>query len=145
MVAITPIQRGFDCGSWIVDRKRNRSNTIDATRDERKGPNLVMAWYSILPSQFLFVESWAARIFILLGLITMGPWAALVIFDVVLYVYRMVMYEIPVIGGRARGRQRPRAPSLAETTAQRSPSSADFKTRPTGQGGGLKMRHSQSE
>lgn len=43
-----------------------------------------------------------------------GPWAALVIYDLILYVFRAVTYEIPVVGGRARGKARPRAPSLTE-------------------------------
>jgi hypothetical protein len=43
-----------------------------------------------------------------------GPWAILVIYDLILYVFRAVTYEIPVIGGRARGKARPRAPSLTE-------------------------------
>lgn len=43
-----------------------------------------------------------------------GPWAALVIYDLVLYVFRAVTYEFPVVGGRARGKARPRAPSLTE-------------------------------
>lgn len=48
------------------------------------------------------------------GLVMIGPWAILVIYDLVLYVFRAVTYEIPVIGGRARGKARPRAPSLTE-------------------------------
>ncbi|KAE8158395.1 hypothetical protein BDV40DRAFT_304226 [Aspergillus tamarii] len=51
---------------------------------------------------------------LVLGLITIAPWATLIIFDLTLYVWRMLTYELPVIGGRARGRQRPRAPSLNE-------------------------------
>lgn len=43
-----------------------------------------------------------------------GPWAILVIYDLILYVFRAVTYEIPVVGGRARGKARPRAPSLTE-------------------------------
>lgn len=50
----------------------------------------------------------------LLGLITIVPWAALILFDVALYLYRMILWELPWIGGRARGEQRPRAPSLNE-------------------------------
>ncbi|KAF3387229.1 hypothetical protein F1880_001034 [Penicillium rolfsii] len=73
-----------------------------------------MAWYSILPPQLIQVESWAVRIFFLLGLFTIGPWAALIIFDAVLYLYRMILWELPWIGGRAHGQQRPRAPSLQE-------------------------------
>ncbi|KAE8401718.1 hypothetical protein BDV37DRAFT_285418 [Aspergillus pseudonomiae] len=51
---------------------------------------------------------------LVLGLITIAPWATLIFFDVALYIWRMLTYELPVIGGRARGRQRPRAPSLNE-------------------------------
>lgn len=43
-----------------------------------------------------------------------GPWAALVVYDLILYVFRAITYEIPVVGGRARGKARPRAPSLTE-------------------------------
>jgi hypothetical protein len=46
--------------------------------------------------------------------VTIGPWAALLVYDLVLYIFRTVTYEIPVIGGRARGKARPRAPSLTE-------------------------------
>ncbi|EON64897.1 hypothetical protein W97_04131 [Coniosporium apollinis CBS 100218] len=73
-----------------------------------------MAWFSILPDNLSTVEAWAARIFILLGVLTIGPWALLIIYDLLLYSWRSATHEIPVIGGRARGRQRPRAPSLTE-------------------------------
>jgi hypothetical protein len=43
-----------------------------------------------------------------------GPWAALLVYDLILYLVRSVTYEIPVVGGRARGKARPRAPSLTE-------------------------------
>ncbi|CAI7587613.1 unnamed protein product [Penicillium crustosum] len=73
-----------------------------------------MAWYSILPSELTHLESWAARIFFFLGLITIGPWAFLVFLDATIWIYRLILWEVPWIGGRARGRQRPRAPSLNE-------------------------------
>lgn len=102
-----------------------------------------MAWYSILPSELTHLESWAARIFVsfpfplppfalsplhydavadllpripqfFLGLITIGPWAFLVFLDAIIWIYRLILWEVPWIGGRARGRQRPRAPSLNE-------------------------------
>jgi hypothetical protein len=38
----------------------------------------------------------------------------LIVYDLVLYVFRTATYEIPYIGGRARNRPRPRAPSLSE-------------------------------
>jgi hypothetical protein len=38
----------------------------------------------------------------------------MIIFDAGLYLYRMILWELPWIGGRARGHQRPRAPSLSE-------------------------------
>jgi hypothetical protein len=46
--------------------------------------------------------------------VTIGPWAALLIYDLILYLFRTLTYEVPVIGGRARGKARPRAPSLTE-------------------------------
>ncbi|RJE19187.1 hypothetical protein PHISCL_08484 [Aspergillus sclerotialis] len=73
-----------------------------------------MAWYSILPPQLIYLESWAAKIFFALGILTIVPWATLLIFDIVLYICRMSLYEFPVVGGRARGMQRPRAPRLNE-------------------------------
>lgn len=50
---------------------------------------------------------------LLLCLLTVGPWLLLIVYDFFLYVFRALTYEIPYVGGRARGRQRPRAPSLA--------------------------------
>ncbi|KAJ5687744.1 hypothetical protein N7536_010363 [Penicillium majusculum] len=73
-----------------------------------------MAWYSILPSELTHLEIWAARIFFFLGIITIGPWAFLVFLDAIIWIYRLILWEVPWIGGRARGRQRPRAPSLNE-------------------------------
>jgi len=57
------------------------------------------------------------RLFIILGMLAIGPWALLIIYDMVLYVFRTATYEIPYIGGRARNRPRPRAPSLRVPTA----------------------------
>jgi hypothetical protein len=50
----------------------------------------------------------------LLGLITIGPWAFLILLDATIWLYRMILWDFPWIGGRARGQQRPRAPSLNE-------------------------------
>jgi hypothetical protein len=99
-------------------------------------PNQSMAWYSILPQELTHVESWAARVFVccvsspeppydavadlprilqvVLGLLTIGPWAFLIFLDATIWLYRMVLWEFPCVGGRARGYQRPRAPSLNE-------------------------------
>ncbi|KAF2843188.1 hypothetical protein M501DRAFT_924835 [Patellaria atrata CBS 101060] len=73
-----------------------------------------MGSFSILPDSYSGLETWLVRIFFICGLITIGPWAALLIYDVLLYCFRWIAYEIPILGGRARGRQRPRAPSLTE-------------------------------
>ncbi|ORY10440.1 hypothetical protein BCR34DRAFT_566933 [Clohesyomyces aquaticus] len=73
-----------------------------------------MGLLSILPASFSTVETWVTRIFLLLGIITIGPWAALLLYDLLLYIFRSISHEIPVIGGRARGKARPRAPSLTE-------------------------------
>ena len=56
---------------------------------------------------------------ILLGLLTIGPWAIFLLYDVLLYIFRAIAYDIPYIGGRARGRQRPRAPNLAQRPSGR--------------------------
>ena len=84
-----------------------------------------------MPESLLFIEVWAVRLFVskakvegyssanaksqlLLGIIAIGPWVLLIIYDVLLYLFRTATYEIPYIGGRARNRPRPRAPSLSE-------------------------------
>lgn len=47
------------------------------------------------------------------------PWCLLLTYDVVLFAFRIITYDIPVIGGRARNRPRPRAPSLSERPSGR--------------------------
>jgi hypothetical protein len=49
-----------------------------------------------------------------MALLTIGPWALVFLYDLLLYLWRAIHYEIPFIGGRARGRARPRAPTLTE-------------------------------
>ena len=56
----------------------------------------------------------ASTLQLLLGLLTIGPWAILIIYDFLLYCMRAVAHEVPVVGGRAHGQRRPRAPSLNE-------------------------------
>lgn len=75
-----------------------------------------------------------------LGLVTIGPWAALLVYDLVLYIFRRVTYEFPYIGGRARGKARPRAPSLTErpTGHRRRFSLARRPDEPTQNTGGVK-------
>jgi len=73
-----------------------------------------MGWFSILPDSLSTIETWVARVFLVLGLITIGPWAALLIYDALYYIWRLITYELPFVGGKARGRPRPRAPSLTE-------------------------------
>ncbi|CAF9941958.1 hypothetical protein IMSHALPRED_003117 [Imshaugia aleurites] len=73
-----------------------------------------MPWFSILPAYLTVIETWIIRFFLLLGVMTIGPWALFLIYDMILYIIRAVAYEIPVYGGRARGRRRPLAPSLVE-------------------------------
>ena len=50
----------------------------------------------------------------MLALLTVAPWILLVVYDFLLYIWRSATYEMPVIGGRARGKGRPRAPSLTQ-------------------------------
>ena len=90
-----------------------------------------MSWFSILPAHLTIIETWIIRFFVgpkcssstdqmltsrklLLGICTIGPWALMLVYDLILYISRSIAYEIPYFGGRARGRRRPRAPSLAE-------------------------------
>ncbi|KAF1355704.1 hypothetical protein EJ07DRAFT_168166 [Lizonia empirigonia] len=73
-----------------------------------------MGLLSILPASFSTIETWLTRVFLIFGLVMIGPWAALVVYDLILYAVRAITYEIPVVGGRARGKARPRAPSLTE-------------------------------
>jgi len=73
-----------------------------------------MSWFSILPASISFIETWLIRIFIFLGVIAIGPWLLLIVYDMILYLFRTATYEIPYIGGRARHRPRPRAPNLSE-------------------------------
>jgi hypothetical protein len=97
-----------------------------------------MSWFSILPASISFIETWLIRIFvsglpklwrvrltdaifkIVLGALTIGPWLLFIIYDLVLYVFRAATYDIPYVGGRARNRPRPRAPSLTERPSGRT-------------------------
>ena len=53
-------------------------------------------------------------------MLTIGPWALLIIYDLLLWICRSIYYVIPYIGGRARGKKRPRAPSLSERPSGRA-------------------------
>jgi hypothetical protein len=55
-----------------------------------------------------------------LGIIVIGPWLLLLVYDMILYVFRTATYDIPYVGGRARNRPRPRAPSLSERPSGRA-------------------------
>ena len=52
-------------------------------------------------------------------MITIVPWAFLILYDILLYIWRAGTYNIPVIGGRARGRRRPVVPSFTERPSGR--------------------------
>ncbi|PBP26986.1 homoserine dehydrogenase [Diplocarpon rosae] len=77
-----------------------------------------MSWFSILPASISFIETWLIRIFLILGMMVIGPWLLLIIYDMILYFFRTATYEIPYVGGRARNRPRPRAPSLIPTAVE---------------------------
>lgn len=67
----------------------------------------------ILSTLYLFLAN-ILNLQLLLGFITIVPWFALILFDAGLWLYRILLWELPWVGGRARGQQRPRAPSLNE-------------------------------
>ncbi|KXL42818.1 hypothetical protein M433DRAFT_35946, partial [Acidomyces richmondensis BFW] len=73
-----------------------------------------MGYFSLLPESLSTLETWIVRIFIILAVLTVGPWLVVLAYDILLYIWRSATYELPVIGGRARGQHRPRAPSLTE-------------------------------
>ncbi|CAD6571980.1 MAG: hypothetical protein ASARMPRED_004935 [Alectoria sarmentosa] len=106
-----------------------------------------MSWFSILPANLTVIETWIIRFFLLLGIMTIGPWVLFLVYDVILYVIRALAYEIPYSGGRARGRQRPRAPSLVERpngkrrTFSISGPSSGFVVGDENDKGGLKRRY----
>jgi hypothetical protein len=52
--------------------------------------------------------------------LSIGPWLLLIVYDAVLYIFRAATYDIPYIGGRARHRPIPRAPSLSERPSGRA-------------------------
>ncbi|KAL8799038.1 MAG: hypothetical protein Q9182_006191 [Xanthomendoza sp. 2 TL-2023] len=79
-----------------------------------------MSWFSILPGHFTIVETWLIRFFLLLGLLTIGPWALLIVYDLLLWLFRSILYLVPYVGGRARGKKKPRAPSLSERPSGRA-------------------------
>ncbi|KAF2665689.1 hypothetical protein BT63DRAFT_428638 [Microthyrium microscopicum] len=60
------------------------------------------------------VISWVTTISFYMAILFIGPWIVALVYDVLLYLWRSISYEIPVIGGRARGRQPPRPPTLTE-------------------------------
>ncbi|KAI4182208.1 MAG: hypothetical protein LQ346_006637 [Caloplaca aetnensis] len=78
-----------------------------------------MSWFSILPTHLTAVETWLIRFFLLLAILTIGPWALLIVYDLLLWIFRFILYIIPFVGGRARGKKRPRAPSLSERPSGR--------------------------
>lgn len=108
--------------------------------------SIAMSWFSILPAYLTVFETWIIRIFVcptpfpsipspaqnpllqlitpllqlILGTVTIGPWLLVLTYDLVLYIFRALAYDIPIIGGRARGSQRPRAPSFAERPSGRA-------------------------
>ncbi len=51
---------------------------------------------------------------LVIGALILGPWVLILVYDVVLYLWRSIAYELPYVGGRYRGSQRPRAPSLKQ-------------------------------
>ncbi|KAL8917161.1 MAG: hypothetical protein Q9208_008130 [Pyrenodesmia sp. 3 TL-2023] len=56
---------------------------------------------------------------LLLGMLTIGPWALLIVYDILLWIFRSILYIIPFVGGRARGKKRPRAPTFSERASGR--------------------------
>lgn len=56
----------------------------------------------------------------MLGIIIIGPWILLLIYDIILFLFRIILWNFPIFGGHARNRPRPRAPSLRNRPGGRS-------------------------
>ncbi|KAK5196062.1 hypothetical protein LTS13_000091 [Exophiala xenobiotica] len=93
-----------------------------------------MAWYSLLPTHLTVYETWIIRGFLLLAVMNILPWILAFLYDALLYLGRMVWHEIPVFGGRARGENRPRAPSLRQRAGDRRRSIVELVTGSTAGG-----------
>lgn len=76
-----------------------------------------MAWYSLLPSHLTVYETWVIRICLFLAVLNLSPWLLAIFYDLVLWICRSVWHEVPLVGGRAQGRIRPRRPGLAAVAA----------------------------
>ncbi|ETI26045.1 hypothetical protein G647_02822 [Cladophialophora carrionii CBS 160.54] len=100
-----------------------------------------MAWYSILPSHLTTYETWIIRAFLILAILNMVPWILAILYDFLYYVCRQIWHEVPFIGGRAQGAQRPRAPSLRDRA--RRMSFKDILTGGPGAGEGSETRRNQ--
>ncbi|RMJ27761.1 hypothetical protein PHISP_01334 [Aspergillus sp. HF37] len=103
-----------------------------------------MPWYSILPPQLIYLESWAAKVFFALGLVTIIPWAVLLAFDLVLYISRMSLYELPVWSGDGGGSGGRRARAARRDGAGRGTGTGDPGSN-DGTGGDVKGEKSQSQ
>ncbi|KAG9248736.1 hypothetical protein BJ878DRAFT_309743 [Calycina marina] len=79
-----------------------------------------MAWFSLLPESIRHIEVWIIKFFLFLAALAIGPWLLLILYDILLFIFRVATYHIPYIGGRARNRPRPRAPSLSEKSSGRA-------------------------
>ncbi|PNS18534.1 NADH dehydrogenase subunit 3, mitochondrion [Sphaceloma murrayae] len=73
-----------------------------------------MGVFSILPERLVYIEQGISWFFLFLGLVTIGPWLLIFLYDLVLYLWRAFTHDIPLVGGRAKGKSPPRAPSLAK-------------------------------
>jgi hypothetical protein len=51
---------------------------------------------------------------LLFAVLTLGPWLLVFAYDFVLYFIRYALWELPVIGGKARGQRRPEPIKLVE-------------------------------
>lgn len=71
-----------------------------------------MAWYSLLPSHLTVYETWVIRVCLFLAVLNLSPWFVAILYDLVLWICRSLWHEVPVVGGRAQGRIRPRRPGL---------------------------------
>lgn len=114
-----------------------------------------MGWYSLLPPYLTVLETWIIRVAVCLdshtgggnlatlspslcvqadisycqifcAIVNISPWLLAILIDLFLYIFRQIWYWIPIWGGRAQGKTRPRAPSLRDAARRRTLSLASI-------------------
>jgi len=72
---------------------------------------------SLVPEFLSTLLSWFKTLCTYLAILAIGPWVIALVYDLLLWLVRATWYEIPIVGGRARGRRPPGRPALVTEIA----------------------------